>query len=124
MKSARQQWKCISQCGACCRLDPLERTEAIESLNPEQAREYLQMVGKNGWCIYYDTGSRRCRIYENRPDFCKVANLKQFFDVDTKDYHQNAIKFCIQQIKSIYGGRSKELRRFRQEIKHTKNSTL
>jgi len=37
------------------------------------------MVGEDGWCIHFDTGRRRCRIYDSRPDFCRVENLVALF---------------------------------------------
>ena len=77
--SRRQHWQCISGCGACCRLDPEERGEAIEALDADQRELYLSMVGPDGWCIHFDTGGRRCRIYEQRPDFCRVENLMTLF---------------------------------------------
>ena len=69
MSSQPLQWQCISQCGACCRLAPEERPEAIEALNDEDQATYLAMVGEDGWCIHYDSGGRRCRIYDERPRF-------------------------------------------------------
>jgi hypothetical protein len=77
--SRRQHWQCISGCGACCRLDPEERGEAIEALDADQRELYLSMVGSDGWCIHFDTGGRRCRIYDQRPDFCRVENLMTLF---------------------------------------------
>lgn len=72
-------WQCISGCGACCRLDPALRGEDLDRLSEEQRRTYLAMVGEDGWCIHFDTGSRRCRIYDARPDFCRVENLLTLF---------------------------------------------
>jgi hypothetical protein len=72
-------WRCISGCGACCRLDPALRGEDLDCLDAEQRRTYLAMVGEDGWCIHFDTGSRRCRIYDARPDFCRVENLVALF---------------------------------------------
>lgn len=72
-------WRCISGCGACCRLDPSLRGDDLGFLDPEQQRTYLSMVGEDGWCIHFDTGGRRCRIYASRPDFCRVENLMSLF---------------------------------------------
>ena len=74
-----ETWQCIGGCGACCRLDPALRAEALEALNPQQRHTYLAMVGADGWCIHFDTGALRCRIYEQRPDFCRVDNLVGLF---------------------------------------------
>ena len=59
--TACYSWSCVSNCGACCRLDPAQRPEALEALSTEQKQTYLKMVGSDGWCIHFDTGSRRCR---------------------------------------------------------------
>lgn len=72
-------WQCISGCGACCRLDPAQRGDDLDCLDEEQRRLYLSMVGEDGWCIHFDTGGRRCRIYDTRPDFCRVENLVALF---------------------------------------------
>ena len=117
MPGCNDQWKCISNCGACCRLAPLERIEALESLTPSQELEYLKMVGQDGWCIYYDTGSRSCKIYKDRPDFCKVSNLKSIFAIGEKGAPATAIEYCRQHIRTIYGGKSKEMRKFNREIR-------
>ena len=82
--SSRQHWQCISGCGACCRLDPSERGEAIAALDAHQRELYLSMVGADGWCIHFDTGGRRCRIYHQRPDFCRVENLMSLFGSPNK----------------------------------------
>jgi Fe-S-cluster containining protein len=109
------QWRCISGCGACCRLDPSLRQEAIEALSPTQQEQYLAMVGADGWCIHFNTGSRSCRIYANRPDFCNVANLVSLFGSpeDPGAGDRLAIACCTQQIRSEYGGRGRVMGRFR-----------
>lgn len=128
MTSSRSgpRWQCITGCGACCRLDPAQRPEALEALSPEQRRTYLAMVGDDGWCIHYDSGAQRCRIYSERPDFCQVANLINLFgrhehtnqahagEAHAGETHGDrlAIACCLQQIRSEYGGRSRVMKRF------------
>jgi len=114
-----EQWRCISGCGACCRLDPSLRQEAIEALSPAQQEQYLAMVGADGWCIHFNTGSRSCRIYADRPDFCNVANLVKLFGSpeDPGASDRLAIGCCLQQIRSEYGGRGRVMRRFRRAIR-------
>lgn len=127
-----RQWQCIAGCGACCRLDPALRAEALEALDADQRRTYLSMVGPDGWCIHYDTGGRRCRVYDGRPDFCRVANLVALFapellpagepsgppaaelapDAWPAAARELAIHCCTAQIRSEYGGRGKVMRRF------------
>lgn len=114
------RWQCIEGCGACCRLDPAQRPEALEALSPGQRQAYLALVGNDGWCIHYDSGGRRCRIYADRPDFCQVANLITLFgsghDGADQEGHVSgdalAIACCLQQIRSEYGGRSRVMKRF------------
>lgn len=110
-------WRCINQCGACCRLAPEERPEALAVLNDAQRHLYLEMAGADGWCRHYDSGGRRCRIYENRPDFCRVSNLTQLFSVAEPEADAFAIACCRQQIRSVYGGRSLELRKFNRSLR-------
>ena len=112
-------WTCIHHCGACCRLAPEERPEALEALSDEQKETYLSMVGEDGWCKNYDSGGRRCRIYADRPDFCRVSSLAQLFDVPADDADAFAIACCTQQIRSLYGGRSSEMRRFTRAVNRT-----
>ena len=78
-------WRCIQGCGACCRLDPALRPEALDALNAEQRHQYLAMVGADGWCIHFDTGGRRCRVYSDRPDFCRVENLMRLFGAEGEE---------------------------------------
>jgi len=114
------QWRCIEGCGACCRLDPALRQEAIAALSPAQQEQVLAMAGPDGWCRHYDTGSRRCRIYDRRPDVCQVANLVDLFGgeaLGTVDGDALAIACCKQQIRSEYGGRGKVMRRFLRAIR-------
>jgi len=114
------QWQCIAGCGACCRLDPSLRDEAIAMLNDEQLQRYLDLVGSDGWCRHYDSGGRRCRIYDDRPDFCQVANLVKLFaphELGSAAGDAFAIACCRQQIRSEYGGRGKVMRRFLRAIR-------
>jgi uncharacterized protein len=107
-------WSCIGGCGACCRLDPEQRQDALDALSPDQRAQYLAMVGSDGWCIHFDTGRRRCRIYGERPEFCRVSSLVDLFNVPIEEGEGFAIACCRQQIRQEYGGRSTVLRRFEQ----------
>lgn len=111
------RWRCISGCGACCRLDPSLRPEALAALSPEQRQRYLAMVGADGWCIHFDTGNRRCRIYDTRPDFCRVSSLMALFGAEGVDADDLAIRCCTQQIRSEVGGRGMVMRRFLRAIR-------
>lgn len=110
-------WRCIQGCGACCRLDPALRPEALDALNAEQRHQYLAMVGPDGWCIHFDTGGRRCRVYADRPDFCRVENLMRLFGAEGEEADALAIRCCTEQIRSEYGGRGRVMRRFLRAIR-------
>ena len=117
MKNLENSWSCINNCGACCYLAPEERSEALKFLTSKQTLKYLSMVGPDGWCINYDTGSRRCKIYEQRPDFCRVSNFNYIFKLEFTDANMFAIKCCRQHIKSKYGGRSLVMKRFNRKVR-------
>ncbi len=124
MACSGETWHCISGCGACCRLDPAERGEALDALSPEERTQYLAMVGADGWCIHFDTGGRRCRIYDERPSFCRVENLITLFGAEDGgsgeepiDGNALAIACCKQQIRSEFGGRGRVMRRFQRAIR-------
>lgn len=116
MKEQINSWSCISNCGACCRLDPEERSDALRHLNTNQTMLYMSMVGPDGWCVNYDSGSRRCKIYENRPDFCKVSNFHHLFKLNPNKVNAFAIECCRENIKSIYGGKSHVKKRFESQL--------
>lgn len=118
--SSPPKWQCISGCGACCRLDPSLRSEALEALDQEQRATYLAMVGPDGWCRHFDTGSRRCRIYEDRPDFCRVDNLMRLFGAEGDEADALAIQCCLQQIRSEEGGRGRVMRRFQRALRQSR----
>lgn len=114
--SRSEHWTCISGCGACCRLAPEERPEALDALDEEQRTRYLALVGPDGWCIHYDSGGRRCRIYDDRPEFCRVDRLAPLFGVPEEEADAFAIACCRQQIRSLYGGRGRVYRSFERAI--------
>ncbi len=114
---SQPSWRCISGCGACCRLDPALRGEALEALDPEQRRQFLDLVGADGWCRHFDTGGRRCRIYSDRPDFCRVENLMRLFGAAGEEADALAIRCCTQQIRSEWGGRGRVMKRFLRAIR-------
>jgi Fe-S-cluster containining protein len=117
MSRSMPRWRCIQGCGACCRLDPELRPEALALLDEEQSRAYLAMVGEDGWCVHYDTGRQRCRIYEARPAFCRVDTIMGLLGAEEEAANDLAIHFCQQQIRSETGGRGKVMRRFQRALR-------
>jgi uncharacterized protein len=111
-------WRCVKQCGACCNLDPDDRPELEEYLPPEQLAIYLSMVGEDGWCINLDREARSCKIYADRPPFCRVQadTFVAMFGIEPAELNDFAIDCCRQQIEGVYGEDSAEANRFDAEI--------
>ena len=117
MVKHNSKWECISNCGACCRLAPQERLEAIKALSEPQTKLYFSLVDEDGWCRYYNKSQKICSIYTKRPDFCRVTKLSDIFNINSDDTDITANQFCRDHIKSIYGGRSKILKRFEKNLR-------
>ncbi|MBD1939319.1 YkgJ family cysteine cluster protein [Microcoleus sp. FACHB-68] len=111
-------WRCVKQCGACCYLDPSERPDLDEYLSPEELERYLSMVGEDGWCVNFDRATRECRIYEDRPRFCRVqVNVFQdLYGIEPEELNEFAIDCCREHIEDMYGERSLEMHRFDQAV--------
>jgi uncharacterized protein len=117
-KSLMATWRCVKQCGACCHLDPTDRPDLDEYLMPSELDLYLSLVGEDGWCINFDHDSRECRIYADRPRFCRVEPeiFQDLYDVEPEALNDFAIDCCRQQIEGVYGHRSLEMLRFDREV--------
>jgi Fe-S-cluster containining protein len=111
-------WQCVKQCGACCHLDPAERPGLEEYLSPDELELYLSLVGADGWCINFDATRRECRIYPDRPRFCRVeaAIFHEMYGIEPEELSDFAIACCRQQIEGVYGHRSLEMLRFDQTV--------
>lgn len=113
-----QAWQCVKGCGACCQLDPSDRPDLEEYLPPEELALYLSLVGENGWCIHYDSETRECSIYDDRPRFCRVRpdTFAAMFGIEAEDFNEFAIDCCRQQIEGVYGDDSEEMERYDRAI--------
>ncbi|MBF2079645.1 MAG: YkgJ family cysteine cluster protein [Synechococcales cyanobacterium T60_A2020_003] len=111
-------WHCVKNCGACCHLDPTERPDLEDYLTPAELELYLSLVGADGWCVNFDHETRECKIYADRPRFCRVEAevFYDLFGVEAEELNDFAIECCRQQIEAVYGDRSLEMIRFDQEI--------
>ena len=111
-----KSWTCIENCGACCHIDLKYRKNLKNILSQKDIELIKNMTKKNGWCKHLDKENMKCRIYDERPHFCKV-NL---FSKNFKEYKKNGDNFlidcCKEHIRFIYGKRSDEMNRFKQEI--------
>lgn len=107
-------WQCVKQCGACCYLAPEERPDLEVYLSADELALYLSLVGQDGWCQHYDRQTRECKIYDDRPAFCRVdaAEYERRYDIDPEDLDEFAIACCREHIADIYGDRSREMLRF------------
>ena len=108
------KWQCVTNCGACCNLTPEDRPDLAEYLSSEELELYMSMVGESGWCINYDRKERKCKIYDERPRFCRVEpdNFAVMYDVERAEFDEFAIACCQQQIAGVYGEDSSELERY------------
>ncbi|NEO52803.1 MAG: YkgJ family cysteine cluster protein [Okeania sp. SIO3B5] len=111
-------WRCVKNCGACCYLDPTERPELEEYLSTEELKHYMSLVGADGWCINYDSLKRECRIYTERPRFCRVQpdTFRELYGIEPEELNEFAIDCCQQHIGDMYGDRSLEMLRFNHAV--------
>ena len=111
-----KSWKCIENCGACCKFDLPEREDLSKILNLNDIALIKSMSNKDGWCKYLDKSNSKCMIYESRPHFCRVNEFSTSF----KGYLKNGDKFlincCTQHISSIYGSKSKQMKAFKTAV--------
>ena len=107
-------WQCVHTCGACCNLTPADRPDLADYLTPGQLETYMGLVGPDGWCINYDAEQRLCKIYEQRPSFCRVQadTFEQMFGISEDELNDFAIDCCQEQISGVYGPASQELTKF------------
>jgi Fe-S-cluster containining protein len=114
-------WLCVQNCGACCHLDPKARPDLDLYLDSQQLQQYLSMVGKDGWCIHFDRSSRQCKIYAQRPIFCRVQPeiFQQMYGVAATEFDEFAIACCRQQITGVYGSKSAELKSYNHKINNS-----
>lgn len=112
------KWCCVKQCGACCYLEPSERPELEEYLSSEELKLYMSLVGQDGWCINYDSTSRECRIYPDRPSFCRVRAdvFSDLYGIEADELDEFAIDCCSEHIGDMYGTDSPEMLRFQQAV--------
>ncbi len=112
------KWRCVKQCGACCHLDPTDRPDLDQYLSPAELELYISMVGLDGWCVNFDSITRECRIYSERPRFCRVEAevFHQMYGIESEDVNDFAIECCEQQIIGVYGDRSLEMIRYHREL--------
>ncbi|HIK22671.1 MAG: YkgJ family cysteine cluster protein [Cyanobacteria bacterium J003] len=109
-----KKWQCMQGCGACCYLDLSDRPEVPTILNDAEFALYQSLIGADGWCIHFEPLSRRCRIYEDRPRFCRVTPevFEDLYGILPAELDEFAVQCCCEHIRDRYGERSFELLRY------------
>lgn len=103
-------WACMSNCGACCYLAPEERD--LTGLTEEETELYMSMVEPDGWCKNYDKETKLCKIYEDRPSFCRVERFSTLYGYEEDDLGDAAADSCREHIAQVYGELSPEMDSF------------
>lgn len=111
-----KSWTCINECGACCKFDLHDRENISKFLNDDDIALINSMTDKNGWCKNLDKKNMSCKIYDERPHFCRVDN----FSINFKEYLKKGDNFlincCKQHISSVYGKKSPQMISFKKGI--------
>ena len=109
-------WSCIENCGACCRFDLTERDNLSRVLNSNDIALINSMTSNDGWCKYFDKSSKKCKIYETRPHFCRVNEFSKSFKGFLQNGDEFLINCCTQHISSIYGIKSNQMKNFKKAV--------
>lgn len=75
-------FKCRESCCDCCgpipfTIDVFEKHKhkIKGKYNLVQAGNLVSPMGKDGICAFVDPGTKKCLIYENRPDICRKYGI-------------------------------------------------
>ena len=75
-------FECKNNCGNCCGVVPIPK-EVYEKnkdkitkkiIDIKQIRDNIYVITKDMFCIFLDK-KKRCMIYEERPDVCKIYGI-------------------------------------------------
>ncbi|KAK1400088.1 Retinoic acid-induced 3 [Heracleum sosnowskyi] len=114
-------WQCVKSCGACCKLDKGPSFPSPDEIfdDPSDIELFRSMIGPDGWCVHFEMSSRTCKIYADRPYFCRVEPdiFEQLYGIEKKKFNKEACSSCVDTIKAIYGSQSKELDNFNHTIR-------
>ncbi|XP_074368904.1 uncharacterized protein LOC141708946 isoform X1 [Apium graveolens] len=114
-------WQCVKSCGACCKLDKGPSFPSPDEIfdDPSDVELFRSMIGPEGWCVQFEMSTRTCKIYADRPYFCRVEPdiFEQLYGIEKKKFNKEACSSCIDTIKAIYGSQSKELDNFNHAIR-------
>ena len=113
------KWACIKDCGACCKLGPIDsRPDLADYLTEEELTLYKSMIGEDDFCTHFDQKAKMCTIYDQRPSFCvvKPEKMKVMFDIDQEEINDFCAFCCREQIGDHYGEDSDVMQRFEEVI--------
>jgi len=116
-------WKCVKNCGACCYLAPEDRPYLADLLSVSELATFKGLVAEDGWCRHYDKERRNCKIFEDRPSFCRVktwlSGKAEGFGVDPTSSEELGIfcaEACRENIQDVFGAESPEMERYNAEV--------
>ncbi|GAA0145967.1 hypothetical protein Leryth_011075 [Lithospermum erythrorhizon] len=119
-KKKESAWKCVDNCGACCKLLKGPTFPSPEDIfdDPFDIQLYNSLIGADGWCIHFDKATRKCSIYSDRPYFCRVEPDVFFtlYGIERKKFNKEACSSCVDTIKAVHGSSSQELDNFNNAI--------
>ena len=108
-----KSWCCMENCGACCKFDLTNREDLKDKLTIDDLKLINSMTTDEGWCKHLDKKNKKCLIYENRPDFCRVDKFSSKFNEYLKNGDKFLINCCKQHISSIYGRKSQQMKKYK-----------
>jgi len=73
---------------------------------------YISMAGADGWCTNFDRDTHLCKIYDERPGFCRIESLGPMYNVAEVELGDFAADSCRDHIAQLYGEDSTDLARF------------
>ncbi|KAJ0557616.1 putative zinc-or iron-chelating domain containing protein [Helianthus annuus] len=121
-KKKEALWQCVTNCGACCKLDKGPSFPSPEEIFEDSSdiQLYKSLVGSDGWCVHYEKSTRTCSIYGDRPYFCRVEPhvFETLYGIPPKKFNNEACSSCIDTIKAVYGPGSEELDKFKNAIRN------
>lgn len=80
-------FKCKDGCSACCGVVPIDKKTFHRNTGKLQTRvkellkidyagiEYIIPVTKSGLCIFLNRDTKKCEIYDDRPEICKLYGI-------------------------------------------------
>jgi len=111
-----KSWTCIEKCGACCKFDLNNRENIHKILSKKDIELINEMTGEDGWCKFLDKKNMKCTVYNERPHFCRVNSFSKQFKEYIKKGDEFLIKCCKQHIREVYGNKSLQMNKFKNEI--------